>query len=103
MNTPPTQGYEAYLGKNVRLAECTSSIPQSSSRWLNNAMVREVLPIWLLRKNGPDFPVEADHTLGLQAAFNEVLPEAEASALFMEELKINPALARHVENKAGRR
>ncbi len=97
MNTPPTQGYEAYLGKNVRLAECTSSIPQSSSRWLNNAMVREVLPIWLLRKNGPDFPVEADHTLGLQAAFNEVLPEAEASALFMEELKINPALARHVE------
>ena len=97
MNPPPTQGYEDYLGKNIRLTECTSSIPQSSSRWLNNAMVREVLPIWLLRKNGPDFPVEADHTLGLQAAFEQVLPEAEASALFMEELKINPVLARHVE------
>ncbi len=97
MNTPPTQGYEAYLGKNIRETECASSIPQSSSRWLNNAMVREVLPIWLLRKNGPDFPVEADHTLGLAAAFEQVLPEAEASALFMEELKINPALARHME------
>lgn len=96
MNTPPTQGYEAYLGKNIRMAECTSSVPQSSSRWLNNAMVREVLPIWLLRKNGPDFPVEADHTLGLQSAFDQVLPEAEASALFMEELKVNPALADHV-------
>lgn len=97
MNSPPTQGYEAYLGKNVREVECASSIPQSSSRWLNSAMVRELLPIWLLRRNGPDFPVEADHTLGMAAAFEQVIPEAEASALFMEELKINPALARHVE------
>lgn len=96
MNSPKTVGFEAYLGKNIRMDECTSSIPRSSSEWLNNAMIREVLPIWLLRRNGQDFPVEADHTLGLAAAFGQVLPEAEASELFMEELKINPALARHV-------
>jgi ubiquinone biosynthesis protein COQ4 len=96
MNKQQNVGFEDYLGRNIRSVECTSSIPQSSSRWLNNAMVREVLPIWLLRRNGPDFPVEADHTLGLAAAFEQVLPEAEASALFMEELKIIPALAAHV-------
>ncbi|MCB2064357.1 MAG: hypothetical protein KDE25_13100 [Novosphingobium sp.] len=96
MNAQPPNGLDAYLGRNIREAECTSSIPQSSSRWLNNAMVREIIPIWLLRKNGPDFPVEADHTLGLQAAFNQVVPEEEASALFMAELEINPRLAAHV-------
>lgn len=96
MNKQQKMGFEDYLGKNIREVECTSSIPQSSSRWLNNAMVREILPIWLLRKNGPDFPVEADHTLGLAPAFEQVLPEAEASALFMAELEINPALAAHV-------
>ncbi len=97
MNTQTAMGLDAYLGRNIRTVECTSSIPQSSSKWLNNPMIREVLPIWMLRRNGEDFPVEADHTLGLGAAFEQVLPEAEASALFMEELMINPALARHVE------
>jgi ubiquinone biosynthesis protein COQ4 len=96
MNTQTAMGLDAYLGRNIRTVQCTSSIPQSSSKWLNNAMIREVLPIWLLRRNGEDFPVEADHTLGLGAAFEQVLPEAEASALFIEELKINPALSRHV-------
>lgn len=97
METKASTGFEAYLGAGVRLEECTSSLPRSSSKWLNNAMIRELLPIWLLRRNGADFPVEADHTLGMQAAFDQVVPEEEASALFMAELEINPALKAWVE------
>lgn len=90
-------GFEAYLGRNVRTVESTSSLPQSSSKWLNNGKIRELLPIWLLRRNGADFPIEADHTLGMADAFDHVVPEAEASALFMEELKLNPELAAWIE------
>src|SRR5262245_47401556 len=59
MKTEKTTGLEAYLGRNVNLTQSTSSLPQSSSKWLNNGKIRELLPIWLLRRNGPDFPVEA--------------------------------------------
>ena len=55
---------DAYLGKNIRLEAPTSSLMKSTSEWLNHPIIREVLPIWLLRKNGPDFPVEADHRFG---------------------------------------
>src|SRR5690606_32377290 len=76
---------DAYLGKNIRRVEPNSSLLQSTSRWLNHGKVREVIPIWLLRKNGPDFPVEADHTLGLATAFSEVVPPAEVAALMEQE------------------
>lgn len=81
----------AYLGKGIRAVTTDSSTLISSSRWLNNATVREVVATWLLRKNGPDFPVEADHTLGLMQAIQQVQPDAEVSALMEEERKINPA------------
>lgn len=83
---------DAYLGKNIRLGEPTSSLPLSTSEWLNNGKIREVLAIWLLRKNGPDFPVEADHTLGLSTAFNEVVPPEKVNALLDEERRKNPEL-----------
>jgi ubiquinone biosynthesis protein COQ4 len=93
----PKSGFEEYLGRSIRKVECTSSLPLSTSKWLNNSKIREVLPIWLLRRNGADFPVEADHTLGMEAAFADVLPEAEVSALFMDEMSSNPDLAAWVE------
>lgn len=83
---------DAYLGKNIRRVEPNSSLMQSTSRWLNHGKVREVIPIWLLRKNGPDFPVEADHTLGLSTAFSEVIPPEEVAALMEEERRKNPEL-----------
>ncbi len=92
MKDDERKAMDAYLGKNIRKVEATSSLLQSTSRWLNNGKIREVLPIWLLRKNGPDFPVEADHTLGMSTAFGEVLPEAEVLALFEDEMAANPAL-----------
>ena len=81
---------DAYLGKNIRLEQPTSSLMKSTSDWLNHPIIREVLPIWLLRKNGPDFPVEADHTLGLSKAFEEVVPAARVAELLEEERRINP-------------
>ena len=83
---------DAYLGKNIRKVEASSSLLQSTSVWLNNGKVRELIAVWLLRKNGPDFPVEADHTLGLAAAFGEVLPDAEVLAMFEAEMAANPEL-----------
>jgi len=83
---------DAYLGKNIRKVEPTSSLLQSTSPWLNNGKIRELIAVWLLRKNGPDFPVEADHTLGMAAAFGEVLPDAEVLALFEAEMAIDPKL-----------
>ncbi len=81
---------DAYLGKNIRLEAPTSSLMKSTSEWLNHPIIREVLPIWLLRKNGPDFPVEADHTLGLSKAFDDVVPSARLAELLEEERRINP-------------
>ena len=81
---------DAYLGKGVRQVETESSLLKSTSRWLNSSAIRDLVAIWLLRKNGPDFPVEADHTLGMAAAVAQVQPAAEVEALIAEERKINP-------------
>jgi hypothetical protein len=36
---------DAYLGRNIRKAEATSSLLQSTSEWLNKGKIRELLPI----------------------------------------------------------
>jgi ubiquinone biosynthesis protein COQ4 len=81
----------AYLGKNIRRTRSDSSLLTSNSRWLNNSAVREILATWLLRKNGPDFPVEADHTLGMREATEQVIPPGEIEELMVEERRVNPA------------
>jgi ubiquinone biosynthesis protein COQ4 len=80
----------AYLGKNIRRTRSDSSLLTSNSRWLNNSAVREILATWLLRKNGPDFPVEADHTLGMREATEQVIPPSEIEELLVEERRVNP-------------
>jgi ubiquinone biosynthesis protein COQ4 len=84
------EAMDAYLSKNVRRSASDSPLLASSSRWLNNGVVREVLATWLLRKNSPDFPVEADHTLGLSTAMASVQPPSEVEALIAHERTINP-------------
>lgn len=86
------EAMDAYLGKGIKKIATESSVLRSTSRWLNNATIRDVVATWLLRKNGPDFPVEADHTLGLMTAIGEVQPDEEVNQLFEEERKVNPAL-----------
>jgi ubiquinone biosynthesis protein Coq4 len=87
----------AYLGKGIRRVGAESSLLVSSSRWLNNRDVREILATWLLRKNGPDFPVEADHTLGMREATEQVVPLEEVEALMVEERRINPTFDAFME------
>jgi ubiquinone biosynthesis protein COQ4 len=79
----------AYLGKNIRRTSTDSSLLASNSRWLNNSAVREILATWLLRKNGADFPVEADHTLGMREATEQVIPPSEIEELMIEERRVN--------------
>ncbi len=97
MKNEDRKAMDAYLGKNIRSVEGTSSLLQSTSKWLNHGKIRELLAVWLLRKNGPDFPVEADHTLGMSPAFAEVLPDADVLALLQEEMAMNPALNAWIE------
>ena len=92
MKTDERKALDAYLGKNIRKVAPTSSLLQSTSRWLNHAKIRELVAVWMLRRNGPDFPVEADHTLGMSPAFAEVLPDAEVALLLEHERAINPEL-----------
>lgn len=80
----------SYLGKGIRRAGAESSLLVSNSRWLNNSKVRELLATWLLRRNGADFPVEADHTLGMREAAEQVVTPAEIEDLMIEERRINP-------------
>jgi ubiquinone biosynthesis protein COQ4 len=87
----------AYLGKNVRRASTDSSLLVSNSRWLNNSKVRELLATWLLRKNGADFPVEADHTLGMREATEQVIPPSEIEELMVEERRVNPTFDAFME------
>ncbi|WP_181008335.1 Coq4 family protein [Sphingomonas montanisoli] len=82
---------DSYLGAGVKRETTDSSLLISSSRYLNNPQIRDIIATWLLRKNGPDFPVEADHTLGLSTAMAQVNPAHETAALMEEERKINPA------------
>lgn len=89
--TPDIGGFP-YLARGVKIAPAQSSLLASTSPWLNHAVIRELLAVWLLRRNGPDFPVEADHTLGMREAFEQVQSPAAVEALFVEERKINPRL-----------
>jgi hypothetical protein len=93
---------DAYLGKNIRQTQPTTSLMKSTSRWLNHPVMREVIPIWLLRRNGPDFPVEADHTLGLATAMQEIQPAEEINEMMEAERKHNPALERFLSEQRQR-
>lgn len=81
-----------YFGAGVRKAPVQTSLLESTSRWLNDAGMRDVLAVWMLRRNGPDFPVEADHTLGMREATERVQSVDEIEDMLIAERRINPAL-----------
>jgi len=81
-----------YVGAQRRDVGTQSSILVSSSKYLNNPLIRGALPNFMLRKNGQDVRTEADHTLGLYAGFEEVRDHARIEELLTRERKINPQL-----------
>ena len=73
----------------IKTIATESSVLVSSSRFLNNAQLREALPTALLRRNGHDRRVGWDST-GVVRGFREARDVDHVNALIKEERKINP-------------
>lgn len=80
-----------YLLRGVVPVETSSSLLVSSSKYLNNARLREWLGMIALRRNGPDFPPPAEmhELLGI---LDELRDYERVEAMFTAERKLNPAL-----------
>ena len=88
-----------YLSRNIRPVATTSSVLVSSSKFLNHPLIREVVATWMLRRNGPDWPVEADHAMGLFGAMVSLQDDARIEELFVAERKSNPRFDRWMEER----
>jgi ubiquinone biosynthesis protein COQ4 len=87
-----------YLLRGVMPVETESSVLISSSKYLNHPRLREWVAMILLKKNGPDFPPQAEmHEL--PRILDELRDHAHIEAMFAEERKVNPALDRWFENR----
>lgn len=78
-----------YLARGVKSVPTTSSVLVSSSKYLNHPLIRDVVATWMLRRNGSDFPTEADHTMGLFGAMVSLQDDDHIEKLFVAERKIN--------------
>ena len=82
-----------YLARGVWQADTNSSVLVSSSKFLNNALLRDWVATHYLRKNGPDRAVPADN-LPLFAALDQVLDDGAIEELFAQERRSNAPLDR---------
>ncbi|HXC40930.1 MAG TPA: Coq4 family protein [Burkholderiales bacterium] len=82
-----------YFATNNVAVETDSSVLVSSSKYLNNVLMRDWVATYLLRRNGRDRTVSSDN-IDLNKALAEVLDADEIDALFEEERKHNPGLDR---------
>ncbi|MBY0511580.1 MAG: hypothetical protein K2P94_15695 [Rhodospirillaceae bacterium] len=80
-----------YLMRGVMPVNTPSSVLVSSSKYLNNARLREWVAMIMLRRNGPDYPPPAEMGEFL-AILNELRDFARIEELFTDERKTNPAL-----------
>ena len=79
-----------YLSRDIKPVSTASSVLVSSSKYLNHPLVRDVVATWMLRRNGPDWPVEADHAMGLFGAIVSLQDDGYIESLFVAERKKNP-------------
>jgi len=82
-----------YLARGMREVETDSSVLVSSSKYLNNARMRDWVATHFLRRNGPDRPTPSDN-VELKKALAEIRDPDHVEALFERERKINPRLDR---------
>ena len=82
-----------YLMRGVMPVETHSSVLVSSSKYLNNARLREWLAMIMLRRNGADFPPAAEmhEFLGI---LDELRDYPGIEEMFTAERKVNPELDR---------
>lgn len=85
-----------YLLRGVLAVETESSVLISSSKYLNHPRLREWLAMICLRKNGPDFPPQAEMHEMIQI-WEELRDEDEINQRLTDERKVNPALDRWFE------
>ncbi|SNT17865.1 Ubiquinone biosynthesis protein Coq4 [Sphingomonas laterariae] len=81
----------SYLMKGIEKVSSDSSVLVSSSRYLNDARVRDWVATHLLRRNGPDIPTPSD-SIQLVQILREVQDIDHINALFAAERQKNPAL-----------
>lgn len=80
-----------YLMRGLRHVSTDSSVLVSSSKYLNNAKLREWVATCMLRRSGHDRPPTAD-TYELHLIMKEVQDRDYVDALFEDERKRNPQL-----------
>lgn len=80
-----------YLLRGVMPVDTESSVLVSSSKYLNNPRLRDWLAMIALRKNGPDFPPQAEmhEFLGI---LHELRDYDKIEEMFTAERKVNPEL-----------
>ena len=88
-----------YLSRNIKPVSTTSSTLVSSSKYLNHPIVRDVVATWMLRRNGRDWPVEADHAMGLFQAIVSLQDDDYIESLFVAERKKNPRFDAWMEER----
>ena len=81
----------SYLMKGIETVSTDSSVLVSSSRYLNDARVRDWVATHLLRRNGLDIPTPSD-SIQLVQILREVQDIDHINALFAAERQQNPAL-----------
>lgn len=81
----------SYLMQGIERVSTESSVLVSSSRYLNDARVRDWVATHLLRRNGSDIPTPSD-SIQLVQILREVQDIDYINALFAQERKNNPAL-----------
>ena len=80
-----------YLARGVMPVETPSSVLVSSSKYLNNAALREWLAMILLRKNGADKPPQSEMWEFLPI-LESLRDHARIEQMFEDERRVNPAL-----------
>lgn len=88
-----TSGNAVFYLNGRRKVTTQSSVPISSSRWLNDARVREWTSTESLRRNGHDYPLLFGLPTLMQAV-DEVRDVEHAECLVAEERRKNPAFDR---------
>lgn len=79
-----------YLKAGANIPDTESSLLVSSSKYLNNAKLRDVVALEALRKNGEDIPL-AYLVPDAMIAFGETMDMGHIAALFEQECATNPA------------
>jgi ubiquinone biosynthesis protein COQ4 len=88
-----------YFLKDVRKTVSNTAGLVSSSKYLNEADIRDWLALHYLRKNGPDLPTPSDTSNGLVQALHRVRDFDALDRLIAEEKEKNPKFRAWLEDK----